>query len=138
MSTTEYRAHFSLWALLAAPLIAGNDLRDMKPEIHDILTNKEVMAVDQDALGRQGRRVWKSGDLELWSKELAGGGRAVILFNRGETEQEIMARWMDLDYPESLSASVRDLWKKNDLGKFAGKFAAKVAGHGVVMVRVSP
>jgi alpha-galactosidase len=59
MTTTEYRSHFSLWALLAAPLIAGNDLRDMKPEIHDILTNKEVIAVDQDALGRQGRRVWK-------------------------------------------------------------------------------
>ena len=82
MTETEYRSHFSLWAILAAPLIAGNDLRDMKPEIHDILTNKEVIAVDQDSLGRQGRRVWKNGDLEVWSKALAGGSRAVILFNR--------------------------------------------------------
>jgi alpha-galactosidase len=138
MTTTEYRSHFSLWALLAAPLMAGNDLRDMKPDIHDILTNKEVIAVDQDALGRQGRRVWKEGDLEVWSKPLTGGARAVILFNRGDAEKEITARWADLDYPDSLSASVRDLWEKKDLGKFNGKFSAKVAGHGVVMVRVGP
>jgi alpha-galactosidase len=137
MTTNEYRSHFSLWALLAAPLIAGNDLRNMKPEIHDILTNKEVIAVDQDSLGRQGRRVWKDGDLEVWSKPLAGGGRAVILFNRGETEQEITANWTGLDYPESRLASVRDLWAKKDLGKFTGKFSATVGAHGVEMVTVS-
>jgi len=83
MTTTEYRAHFSLWAMLAAPLIAGNDLRNMTPEIRDILTNKEVIAVDQDPLGRQGRRVWKGGDLEVWGKQLQDGGRAVALLNRG-------------------------------------------------------
>lgn len=138
MTTTEYRSHFSLWALLAAPLIAGNDLRDIKPEIHDLLTNKEVIAVDQDPLGHQGRRVWKDGDLEVWSKELSGGGRAVILFNRGSSEQKIMANWTDLDYPEHLSASVRDLWMKQDLGKFTGKFSAPVSSHGVVMVTVRP
>jgi alpha-galactosidase len=138
MTTNEYRSHFSFWTLLAAPLIAGNDVRDMKPEIHDILTNKEVIAVDQDFLGRQGRRVWKSGDLEVWSKPLAGGGRAVILFNRGETEKEVTASWTDLDYPASVSAAVRDLWQKKDLGKFTGKFSAPVASHGVVMVTVKP
>ena len=88
MTETEYRSHFSLWAILAAPLIAGNDLRDMRPEIHDILTNKEVIAVDQDPLGRQGRRVHKNGDLEVWAKQLKDGRRAVILFNRGDSEQE--------------------------------------------------
>jgi len=138
MTTSEYRSHFSFWALLAAPLIAGNDLRDMKPEIHDILTNKEVIAVDQDLLGQQGRRVWKAGDLEVWSKPLAGGARAVILFNRGESEKEITAKWTDLDYPDSLSASVRDLWEKKDLGKATGKFSAKVVRHGVVMVTLKP
>ena len=131
MTVNEYRSHFSFWALLAAPLMSGNDLRDMKPEIHDILTNKEVIAVDHDPLGRQGRRVWKEGELEVWSKPLAGGAQAVILFNRGETEKEITARWTDLDYPEPLSASVRDLWEKKDLGKFTGRFSTKVAGHGV-------
>jgi alpha-galactosidase len=138
LTPTENRAHFSFWALLAAPLMAGNDLRDMKPEIHDILTNKEVIAVNQDPLGRQGRRVWKDGDLEVWSKALAGGARAVILFNRGTTEQEITARWGDLDYPAELSASVRDLWERKDLGKASGKFSAKVAPHGAVMATVRP
>jgi alpha-galactosidase len=138
LSPTENRSHFSFWALLAAPLMAGNDLRDMKPEIHDILTNKEVIAVNQDPLGRQGRRVSKNGDLEVWSKPLAGGARAVILFNRGDAEQEITANWTDLYYPSNLSATVRDLWQKKDLGKFSGKFSATVASHGVVMVTVKP
>jgi alpha-galactosidase len=70
MTTAEYRAHFSLWAILAAPLIAGDDLRDMNPEIREILTHKEVIAVDQDAAGGQGRRVRKSENLEVWSKSL--------------------------------------------------------------------
>ncbi len=83
MSDMEYRSHFSLWAILAAPLIAGNDLRSMRPEIHDILTNKEVIAVDQDPLGRQGERVVKNGDSEVWSKQLTDGSRAVVLLNRG-------------------------------------------------------
>ena len=73
MTDVEYRSHFSLWALLAAPLIAGNDLRNMRPEIHDILTNKEVIAVDQDALGREGERVAKNGDWEVWAKQLKDG-----------------------------------------------------------------
>ena len=89
MTDIEYRSHFSLWALLAAPLIAGNDLRSMRPEIHDILTNKEVIAVDQDALGREGERVAKNGDLEVWAKQLKDGSRAVILLNRGSAEQQI-------------------------------------------------
>jgi len=138
MTTTEYRSHFSLWALLAAPLIAGNDLRDMTPEIRDILTNKEVIAVNQDPLGRQGRRVWKNGDLEVWSKPLAGGARAVILFNRGGSEQQIIANWTDLYYPEGLAASVRDLWQKKDLGKFTGRVSAAVPSHAVVMLTVRP
>jgi alpha-galactosidase len=138
MTTTEYQAHFSLWALLAAPLIAGNDLRDMTPEIHDILTNKEVIAIDQDPLGRQGRRVWKGGDLEVWAKQLKDGDRAVILLNRGSTGQEITVNWEQLGYPDHLSAAVRDLWAHKDLGKFAGKFSATVASHGVVMVAVRP
>jgi alpha-galactosidase len=138
MTDTEYRSHFSLWAILAAPLIAGNDLRNMRPEIHDILTNKEVIAVDQDALGRQGERVAKNGDLEVWSKQLKDGSRAVVLLNRGSAEQPITASWEDLGYPSSVSASVRDLWQHKDLGKMTGKFSATVASHGVAMVTVKP
>jgi alpha-galactosidase len=138
MTDTEYRSHFSLWAILAAPLIAGNDLRSMTPEIHDILTNKEVIAVDQDALGREGRRVAKSGDLEVYSKELKGGSRAVVLLNRGASDQQITVNWEDLGYASHLSASVRDLWAHKDAGKFPGKFSASVVSHGVVMVTVTP
>ena len=138
MTNTEYRSHFSLWAILAAPLIAGNDLRNMPSEIHDILTNKEVIAVDQDPLGREGRRVAKDGDLEIWARPLKDGSRAVVLFNRGATTQEIGVDWEQLGYPEHLSAAVRDLWQHKDLGKFTGKFSAPVGSHGVVMVTVRP
>ena len=96
----------------------------MKPEIHDILTNQEVISVDQDLLGREGRRVHKEGDLEIWARPLAGGDRAAVLLNRGEREQQITLNWEDLDYPNQVSATVRDLWQHKDLGKFTGTGAA--------------
>ncbi len=138
MTNIEYRSHFSLWAILAAPLIAGNDLRDMMPEIHDILTNKAVISIDQDPLGREGRRVHKDGDLEVWARPLAGGNRSAVLLNRSAAERQITLSWEDLGYPSHLSASVRDLWQHRDLGKFTGKFSATVPSHGVVMVTVKP
>jgi alpha-galactosidase len=138
MTDVENRSHFSLWAMLAAPLIAGNDLRNMRPEIRDILTNKEVIAINQDPLGSQGRRVSKDGDREVWAKQLQDGSRAVILFNRGPAEQNIVATWEEIGYPAHLSASVRDLWQHKDVGKITGKFSAIVPSHGVVMVTVRP
>jgi alpha-galactosidase len=138
MTTAEYRAHFSLWCILAAPLIAGNDLRSMTSEIKEILMNKELIAVNQDALGREGSRVWKEGDREVWSKQLKDGSRAVLLLNRGGSEAEITVPWEAIGYPGDISASVRDLWAHKELGKFTGKFAAKVESHGVVVVRIKP
>jgi alpha-galactosidase len=138
MTTEEYRAHFSLWAILAAPLIAGNDLRDMKPEIRDILTQKKVIAVDQDRAGIQGRRLRKEGNLEVWSKQLQDGSRAVVLLNRGTEDHEITVLWEDLGYPAHLNAGVSDLWLRKDLGQHNGKFSATVAPHSVVMVTVKP
>ena len=138
MTTTEYRSHFSLWAIMAAPLMAGNDIRNMTPDIHDILTNKEVIAIDQDALGQQGRRVWKDGDLEVWAKQLQDGSRAVLLLNRSGSQQTITATWEQIGYPAHVSAAVRDLWAHKDVGKFNGKFSAPVESHGVVVVTVKP
>jgi alpha-galactosidase len=138
MTTSEYRAHFSFWALLAAPLIAGNDVRSMSADTKEILENKEVIAIDQDALGGQGRRVWKQGDLEVWSRPLKDGSRAVILFNRGAADAEVGVTWEQLAYPGHLSATVRDLWEHKDLGAFNGGYKAKVASHAVVMVKVTP
>lgn len=138
MTDTEYRAHFSLWAMLAAPLIAGNDVRQMRPEIRDILTNKEIIAVDQDPLGIQGKRVSKDGDMEVWAKQLRNGSRAVVLLNRGKENKDIAVTWEELGYPRHLKAQVRDLWLKKDLGSFAGQFSTEVVSHGVVMLVVLP
>jgi alpha-galactosidase len=138
MTIPEYQAHFSLWALLDAPLIAGNDVRSMKPEIKDILTNAEVIAVNQDKLGREGQRIAKNGDLEIWAKPLADGSRAVILFNRGASDSEISVSWEQIGYPNHLPAKVRDLWAHKDVGSFTGLYSAKVAPHSVVMVKVAP
>jgi alpha-galactosidase len=138
MTTTEYRSHFSLWCLLASPLMAGNDLRSMSPEVKEILTNREVIAVDQDPLGVQGRRVKRNGEQEVWSKQLEDGGRAVVLFNRGAKDAEVSVSWTDIGYPQHLAANVRDLWAHKDLGKLSGSFAATVPSHGVVMVTIKP
>ena len=138
MTTAEYEAHFSLWCLLAAPLMAGNDLRSMTPDIARILTNTEVLLVDQDGLGRQGRKVRDDGDLEVWAKEMADGSRAVILLNRSAAEAKITASWTDIGYPAGLPAKVRDLWKHKDMGIFKTTYAAAVPAHGVAMIRVTP
>ena len=132
----ENRAHFSLWSILAAPLMLGNDIRDMTPEVQRILTNREVIAVNQDPLGRQGRKVRDDGDLEVWSKELSDGSRAVVLFNRSDRDADISVSWSEIGYPEYLSLRVRDLWRHEDLGARTGAFSAPVASHGVVMLRV--
>jgi alpha-galactosidase len=138
MTDTEYRSHFSLWSILSAPLIAGNDLRNMRPEIREILTNKDVIAIDQDPLGSEGKRVRKDEDAELWVKQLKDGSRAVVLLNRGSAQKEITANWNEVGYPDRVSAAVRDLWQHKELGKFTGKFSSPVVPHGVVMVTVRP
>lgn len=138
MTITEYRSHFSLWAILAAPLMAGNDLRNMSSEVKEILTNREVVAVNQDPLGMQGRRVARNGEHEVWAKQLADGGRAVVLFNRSDKPAEISVSWIDIGFPQHLEANVRDLWAGKNIGKLSGKFSAEVASHGVVMVTIKP
>jgi alpha-galactosidase len=130
LSLEESRSHFSLWCMLAAPLMAGNDLRTMPSAIRDILTNKEVIAVDQDALGHQGQRYRDYGDTEVWRKELTGNTKAYLLLNRSESPKEISVY-------VGKGKRVRDLWKHEYLGPFSdGFFRARVAPHGVVMVKV--
>jgi alpha-galactosidase len=138
MTKEEYRAHFSMWAMFSAPLLAGNDISNMTPDTKEILLNKEVIAIDQDALGQQGRRVKKIGDLEVWSKQLENGGRAVALLNRGPSPASVSVAWTDIGYPDTLAASVRNLWTAKDLGKQHGNYAAQVPSHGVVMVTIKP
>jgi len=137
MTDDEYRAHFSLWALMAAPLMAGNDVRTMPAATRDILLNKEVLAVDQDSLGVQGMLVQEPvPDLQVWAKLLSDGSRAVVLFNRSTLQTVITASWRALGLRGP--ARVRDLWAHTDLGTFPTRFMATVPAHGVVMVRVTP
>jgi alpha-galactosidase len=138
MTTTEYRSHFSLWCLMAAPLMAGNDIRSMTGETRDILTNKEVIAVDQDPLGRQGRRVKRTGDTEVWAKEMSDGSRAVALLNRGSAEARINLEWTGIGYPAHLRAAVRNLWEHKNLDPAKGSVSASVPSHGVAMLLIRP
>jgi alpha-galactosidase len=136
MATDEYRTHMSLWALLAAPLLAGNDLSSMSPDTLSILANRDVIAVDQDALGKQGERVWASKADEIWMKPLKGGALAVGLFNRGGESAPVTLHFSDVGLHRP--AKVRDLWMGKDLGKLQGSYTATVPRHGVVMLRLEP
>ena len=139
MSADEYRTHFSLWAMMAAPLIAGNDVAHMGAETRSILLNREVIAIDQDALGHAGHRVRKTGDIEVWSRELSGGNRAVLLLNRGKTPADISVKWTDAGYPDTLNLRVRDLWQARDLGTLQGSYTAhNIPAHAVVMLTLRP
>jgi alpha-galactosidase len=135
MSEDENRTQMSLWCLLAAPLLASADLPKMTPQTLAILANPEVIAVDQDPAGVQGHRVAQEGPLEVWMKPLADGGKAVGLFNRGESTMPVTAFFRDLGVGES--ATVRDLWERKDLGVFKASFTADVPKHGVVLIKVT-
>jgi alpha-galactosidase len=133
MTETEYRTHMSLWSMLAAPLIAGNDLRDVPAPILEILTNREVIAIDQDKAGKQAKRVSKVGDQEFWVRELAGGDHAVAVFNLGTDPSTATVHWTDLGLKKPPS-HIRDLWNHTDLK--GGEYSATIPGHGVVLLRV--
>ncbi|MGI4872094.1 MAG: glycoside hydrolase family 27 protein [Janthinobacterium lividum] len=136
MTPTEQQAHFSLWCLLASPLILGNDLRHMTPETLAILTNKEAIAVNQDALGAQGILLYEQAPgLQVWAKKLhstTSRQYAVALFNRSATEAEITLDFRELGLTGNVA--VRDIWTHQDLGKLVGKYVAKVPSHGVKLL----
>ena len=138
MTAEEYRAHFSMWAMFAAPLLVGTDVANMSADTRSILLNRAVIAVDQDPLGQAARRVRKDGDIEVWSRQLADGGRAVVLLNRSANPLSIGVAWTDIGYPSSLPAAVRDLWTDKETHDQTDHYAAQVPSHGVVMVTVMP
>jgi alpha-galactosidase len=136
MSDVEYRSHFSMWAMMAAPLLTGNDIRTMKDAAKTILMNAEVIAVDQDPLGFQGKPIGADKNLEVWVKKLAGKETyAVALFNRTASAADITVAWSDVGL-SSTSALVRDLWSHTDLGATATEYKARVPPHGVAMLKV--
>ncbi|SNT34855.1 alpha-galactosidase [Granulicella rosea] len=134
MSTGEYRTHFSLWAMLAAPLLAGNDVTQMDGATRGILLNKEVIAVDQDPAGRQATLLARSGDRETWSKQLANGDVAVGLFNRGPAPAPFGVQLAALGLTGSVAA--RDLWLHTPITIAGDVYTATVPAHGVVLLRL--
>jgi alpha-galactosidase len=135
MNTEEYRTHMSLWAILAAPLLAGNDLSTMAPETISLLTNKDVIAIDQDRAGKQGDRVSAVGPIEIWVRPLADGSKAVGIFNRQPSPLNATVDFKQLGFNSAVKA--RDLWQQKDLGTLGHAYTAKIPGHGVILLRVS-
>jgi len=133
MNETEYQAHFSFWCLLAAPLMAGNDIRTMSDTIKNILTNKEAIAINQDAAGKQGSKALDEGNFEVWKKPLANGDWAVILFNRGGPVIKANVVWQSLGLGKSLAT--RDIWKKKNIGRTTG-FKGDIPGRSVIVYRL--
>ena len=137
LTLPESRAHFSLWCILAAPLIAGNDVRHMKDEIRAILIDRDVIAVDQDVLGKQGFRVSQEDGKEVWAKELSGGDWAVCMLNSGPETAKLELDWKKLDFLKG-NYSVRDLWGKQDVGDTASPYTAEIGSHDVALLRLHP
>ncbi len=134
MSNIEYRTHMTLWAMLAAPLLAGNDPRTMSAEVRDILLNREVIAVDQDPLGKQATRVWSQGSAEAWSRPLADRSFAIAVFNRGGSQQTFDLPWTALKMTKP--TSLRDLWAHRDLPSTDNRLHVSLPAHGSVMLRL--
>ena len=135
LTPNEQYSHVSLWCLVAAPLIFSGDITRLDDFTLGLLTNDEVIEVDQDPLGRPGRQISKTGALEVWARDLLDGSKAVGLFNRGEGEVPVTARWIDMGLEGK--RTVRDLWRQKDLGTFGNEFRASVPRHGVVLVKLS-
>ncbi len=134
MTEAEYRTHMSLWAITAAPLLAGNDIRSMTPATRETLLNREVIEVDQDALGKQATPR-KQGTLETWVKPLADGSVAIAVVNLGPAEADVVVNSADLGFEKKV-VSARDLWAHKDVSFLEGIYTQKVASHDVLVLRV--
>jgi alpha-galactosidase len=134
LTPDEQYTHITLWCLLSAPLLLGCDLDQLDDFTLNLLTNDEVLAVNQDALGKQALTVSKNGDLRVYAKDLEDGSKAVGLFNLGETNATAAANWSDLKL--SGKHLVRDLWRQKELGKFSGKFELSVAPHSAELIKI--
>ncbi len=134
LTPNEQYTHITLWCLLCSPLLIGCDMTKLDDFTLNLLTNDEVLDVNQDPLGRQAARIAKDGQSQVWAKDMMDGSKAVGLFNLGEDDAPVVVKWADLGLKGKLK--VRDLWRQQDLGKFADQFQAAVPRHGVVLVKV--
>jgi len=136
LTLAENRTHFSWWAMLAAPLLAGNDLPNMKPEIKAILTNKDVVAIDQDSLGKQGTRAYSDGEVEVWTRELQGGAKAVAVINVGSDRYSTHPFHLNLAKAGlNGPATGKDLWTGKEV-KLTDGMPIELHSHDILLVRI--
>lgn len=131
----EHRAHMSLWCLMAAPLLCGNDIRAMDPATRETLLNPEIIAIDQDRLGKQAKRIRDDGDLEVFARPLADGAWAIGLLNRSEKPATMKVLWNELGL--SGTWQVRDVWQHKNLGRYDESFESEVPVHGCQVLKIS-
>ena len=137
LSLAENRAHFSMWAMLASPLLAGNDLPNMKPEIKSILTNPDVIAIDQDRLGKQASRVYADGEVEVWSRPLSGGALAVAVLNAGSDRYSTHPFHLNLArLGLHGSQQAKDLWTGKQM-ELTNNMPLEIASHDVLLARIA-
>jgi alpha-galactosidase len=136
LTPNEQYTHISLWCLLCSPLLIGCDMTQLDDFTLNLLTNDEVLEVNQDPLGQQARRVAQHGSAEVWAKKMEGGSTVAGLFNRDEVESDVIAEWSDLGLSGTMKA--RDLWRQKDVGVFTDGYTATVPRHGVVLIRLTP
>ncbi|CAN6463351.1 unnamed protein product [Victoria cruziana] len=138
MTLEEYRSHFSIWALMKAPLLIGCDLRSMSNETLGLLSNKEVIAVNQDKLGAQGKKVKKHSELEIWAGPLSGGRVAVVLWNRSPSKSSITAKWKDIGLKSDAVVDVRNVWAHSTRTSVRRKLKVTVNTHACKMYVLTP
>ncbi len=134
LTPNEQYTHISMWCLLSAPLLIGCDMTRLDDFTIGLLTNDEVLAVDQDSLGKQASRIFKEGDLEIWAKDLQDSSRVVGLFNRGNKEADITADFHLLGLKGK--CLVRDLWRQKDIGEFEKEYHSVIPPHGVELLKI--
>ena len=132
MTTDEYRTHMSLWAIFAAPLLAGNDVRNMSADTRSILLNKDVIAIDQDPLGKQGQLVLKRSGVDYWKRSLSGNGVAIAAVNRADAAVSVKIPWKELGIDGS--GAFKDVWSGMEV-KTGSDSAFTIPPHGVVLLR---
>ncbi len=137
LTLAENRSHFSMWAMLASPLLAGNDLPNMKPEIKSILTNRDVIAIDQDPLGKQARRVYSDGEVEVWTRHLKGGAMAVAVLNAGSDRYSTHPFHLNLEKLGLHGAQQgKDLWTGKDM-ELTSNMPLELVSHDILLVRIA-
>jgi alpha-galactosidase len=134
LTPNEQYTHITLWSLLCSPLLIGCDMTKLDDFTLNLLTNDEVIDVNQDPLGRQASRITKNGGLEVWAKDMEDGSKAVGFFNRSDREEPVKVSWAELGITGK--RVVRDLWRQKDIGSFEGEFSITVPRHGAALVKI--